>query len=98
MMIIPVNPTTPAVPTQADHNMQLDEDTKAPSSFSQADSQPEEVSANFIVKNIAARGPIFDQSLPLSGNTGDLSDTFANITCTFDDLHEWLNHQGGGGS
>lgn len=93
-----INPTNSAVLAQADHNVQVDEDTKASSSFSQTDSQPEEASANFIVKNIAARGPIFDQSLPLSGNMSDLSDAFADITCTFDDLREWLNHQGGRGS
>jgi hypothetical protein len=93
-----INPTTPAAFAQTGHNVQLDEDTKASSSSSQADSQPEEASANFIVKNIAARGPIFDQSLPLSGDMSDLPDAFANITCTFDDLREWLNHQGGRGS
>jgi hypothetical protein len=92
------NPTTSAVLAQSDHYVQVDEDTKASSSFSQTDSHPEEASANFIVKNIAARGPIFDQSLPLSGNMTDLPDAFANITCTFDDLREWLNHQGGRGS
>jgi hypothetical protein len=84
-----VNPTAPVVPAQ------VDEDTTASSSLSRTDSQTEDTSASFIVKNIAARGPIFDQSLPLSGN---MSDFFANITCTFDDLHEWLNHQGGTGT
>ena len=91
------NIINPAVFAQTGHNVQVDEDTKASSSSSQADSQPEETSANFIVKNIAARGPIFDQSLPLSGDMSDLTDAFANISCTFDDLREWLNHQGGRG-
>lgn len=85
-----INPATPVVLAQTDSNVRVDEDTKASGSSSQADYQPEEAPAGFVVKNIAARGPIFDRPWPLSGNMSGFS-----ITGTFGDLSDWLNHQSG---
>jgi hypothetical protein len=86
-----IHPTTPVVFAQTGSNVRVGKDTKASRS---------KAHAGFIVKNIAARGPIFDQPWPLSGDTSDFSNAFANTTRTFKDLSDWLNHydQSGGDS
>jgi hypothetical protein len=82
------NQTNQMVLAQTNSNVRVDEDTKASGSSNQAGNQPEEAPADFIVKNIAARGPIFDRSWPLSGNMSDFSGAFADITGAFEDLSD----------